>query len=82
MVDGNLDDLETFGTQTLLVTSVRRPDALIGAVVTAVLENFTDFRRLHPSLFLLKTDSLVANDAVAPLHPGAIRSFRTAGLLR
>jgi hypothetical protein len=81
MYDGNPDDVPTFGTQALLVASARQPDALIYSVVQAVLENFVDFRRLHPVLFTLQRGDLVPNVAVAPLHPGATRYFQAAGLL-
>ncbi len=81
MYHGNPDDVATFGTQTLLVASARQPDALTYAVVKAVLENFADFRRLHPALFTLKIGDLVPNGAVAPLHPGAMQYFHAAGLL-
>jgi len=81
MYDGNPDDVATFGTQALLVASARQPDSLTYAVVKAVVENFADFRRLHPALFTLTLGDLVPNGAVVPLHPGTIRYFRAAGLL-
>lgn len=79
---GNPNDVPTFGARTLLVTSVRQPDALAYAMVKAVFENFDDFRRLHPALFVLKAADLVPNEAVMPIHPGAMKYYREAGLIR
>src|SRR4029077_5570237 len=56
LYDGNPDETPTFGTQTLLVASERVPDDLAYTVVKAVLENFADFRRLHPALSTLKIE--------------------------
>lgn len=77
---GNPDDVATFGTRALLVTSSRLPDDLAYALVKAVLGDFADFRRLHPALFVLKPEDMVPSEAVMPIHPGALRYYREAGL--
>lgn len=82
MYDGNPRDTPTFGTQALLITSAQMPDHLVYAVVKAVFENFTDFRRLHPALRMLEQKDMVPSEAVMPIHPGALRYYREAGLLR
>jgi TRAP transporter TAXI family solute receptor len=82
MYIGNPEDVPTIGTQAMLVTSSDQPDALAYAVVKAVFENFNDFRRLHPALATLKVEAMVPSEAVMPIHPGALRYFREAGLLR
>ena len=81
MYDGNPADTPTFGTQTVLVTSARQPDNLAYAVAKAVLEDFAEFRRLHPALRMLKRQDMVPSEAVMPIHPGALRYYREAGLL-
>jgi len=81
MYDGNPEDTPTFGTQTLLIASARMPDDLAYAVVKALFENFDDFRRLHPELWTLKKKDMVPSEAVMPIHPGALRYYREAGLL-
>jgi uncharacterized protein len=80
--DGNPADTPTFGTQTVLVASARQPDDLAYAVVKAVMENFADFHRLHPALRLLEKKDTVPSETVMPIHPGALRYYREAGLLR
>ena len=81
MYAGNPKDTATFGTRVLLVTSARQPDDLAYAMVKAVFENFDDFRRLHPVLFVLQAQDLVPSEAVMPIHPGAMAYYREAGLL-
>lgn len=81
MYAGNPDDVATFGTQAVLVTSSDQPDELAYAAVKAVFENFTDFRRLHPSLSTLNIKDMVPSEAVIPIHPGALRYYREAGLV-
>jgi len=81
MYAGNPDDVPTIGTQAVLVTSSDQPDELAYAVVKAVFENFTDFRRLHPALSPLEIRDMVPSGAVLPIHPGALNYYREAGLV-
>lgn len=82
MYEGNPQDTPTFGTPDLLVTSARQPDELAYAMVKAVIENFADFRRLHPALSALTLKEMVPSDAVVPIHPGALRYYRQVGLIQ
>jgi TRAP transporter TAXI family solute receptor len=82
MYEGNPRAVPTFGTQALLVTSAHLPDELAYGVVKAVLENFADFRRLHPALSTLKISEMVPSTVVTPIHPGAMKYYREAGLGR
>jgi len=81
MYAGNPDDVPTIGTQAVLVTSSDQPDELAYGVVKAVLDNFADFRRLHPALSTLDIKDMVPSQAVVPIHPGALTYFRGAGLV-
>jgi len=47
-----------------------------------VFENFDDFRRLHPALYVLKAKDLVPSEVVMPIHPGALKYYREVGLIR
>lgn len=82
MYAGNPDNVSTIGTQAVLVTTSDQPDELAYGVVKAVFENFADFRRLHPALLTLDLKGMVPSEAVIPIHPGALRYYRQAGLLR
>ena len=71
MYAGNPDDVATFGTQAILVTSSNQPDELAyGVVKAAVFRNFADFRRSHPALSTLDIKDMVPSEAVVPIHPG------------
>ena len=81
MYTGNPGDVRTIGTRAVLVTSSNQPDELTYAVVKAVFENFAVFRRLHPALSTLEIKDMVPSEAVMPIHPGALKYYREAGLL-
>lgn len=75
---GAPQDVPTFGTRALLLASARLPDEAAYGLTKAVLENFEDFRLLHPALFALKPESLVPTGVVVPVHPGAQRYYHEA----
>ena len=81
MYAGNPADTPTFGTQTVLLTSARQPDDLAYALTKAVMEDFAEFRRMHPALATLDIKDMVPSETVMPIHPGALRYYREAGLL-
>src|SRR6516162_9065368 len=81
MYAGNPGDVPTIGTRAVLVSSSNQPDELIYAVVKAVFENFAVFRQLHPALSTLEIKNMVPSEAVMPIHPGALKYYREAGLL-
>lgn len=71
MYRGNDGDVMTFGVGATFVTSTAVSDDVVYEVVKAVFENLDQFRGLH-----------MANDGLsAPLHPGAERYYREAGLI-
>ena len=47
----------------------------------AVFDNFTVFRQLHPALSTLKIEEMVPRASVIPIHPGALKYYREAGLI-
>ncbi len=79
---GNPKDVRTIGSRAELVTSSDQPDALAYGIVKAVFENFADFRRLHPALSTLDLKDMVPSEAVMAIHPGALKYYREAGLIR
>jgi hypothetical protein len=81
MYAGNPGDVPTIGTRAVLVSSSNQPDELTYAVVKAVFENFAVFRQLHPAVSTLEIKDMVPSEAVIPMHPGALKYYREAGLL-
>jgi uncharacterized protein len=50
-------------------------------VVKPVFENFEEFKSLHPALAHLDRREMVQAALTAPLHPGAQRYNREAGVM-
>ncbi len=81
MYSGNADDTSTFGVGATFVSSTKTSDEAIYQIVKSVFENFSDFRKLHPAFGNLKKEEMVKDGLSAPLHAGAARYYKEAGLL-
>jgi TRAP transporter TAXI family solute receptor len=81
MYQGNPDDVVTFGVGATIVSSASVPDDVVYNVVKAVFENFDTFRKLHPAFENLSKEEMVRDALTAPLHPGAEKYYKEAGLL-
>jgi TRAP transporter TAXI family solute receptor len=78
---GQKKDVTTFGVKATVVTSADVSDELVYLVVKAVMENFDDFKKQHPAFSSLKKEDMIAAGLSAPLHPGAIKYYKEAGLM-
>ena len=78
---GQKKDVTTFGVKATVVTSNAVEADLVYLVVKAVFENFDDFRKQHPAFAPLKKEDMIADGLSAPLHEGAIRYYKEAGLM-
>jgi TRAP transporter TAXI family solute receptor len=56
-------------------------DEAVYELVKAVFENFEDFKKLHPAFANLDKEEMVSQGLSAPLHPGAEKYYREAGLM-
>ena len=81
MYRGSDGDVMTFGVGATFVTSTNVPDDVVYQVVKAVFENFDDFKKLHPAFGVLKKEEMIKDGLSAPLHPGAVRYYKEAGLM-
>lgn len=81
MYRGNTDDVMTFGVNATLVTSASVSEEMVYAVVKAVFSNFDAFKTLHPAFKYLKKSEMIKQGLSAPLHRGALRYYREAGLM-
>ncbi|MEM8788881.1 MAG: TAXI family TRAP transporter solute-binding subunit [Pseudomonadota bacterium] len=81
MYRGNDADVETFGVGATFVTSADVPEEVVYTVVAAVFDNLDQFRSLHPAFANLDAQTMANDSLSAPLHPGAERYFREAGLI-
>ncbi|MEO9655550.1 TAXI family TRAP transporter solute-binding subunit [Marinomonas sp.] len=81
MYSGSPEDVQTFGVGATFVSSTNVADELIYNVVKAVFENFETFKKLHPAFANLKKEEMVKDGLSAPLHPGAVKYYKEAGLM-
>ena len=81
MYSGNVNDTKTFGVGATFVTSTRTPEDVIYQVVKAVFENFDSFRKFHPAFRNLDKRQMIKDGLSAPLHAGAVKYYKEAGLM-
>lgn len=78
---GQENDIPTFGVKAVLVTNENVNGNTVYLLVKAILENFDEFKKLHPAYENLTKESLL-NGLSAPLHEGAKKYFEEAGLIK
>ncbi len=77
----NQEDIPTFGVKATLITSSRVPDEMVYAVTKEVFENLDEFKKLHPAYEVLTSQGMLQGLS-APIHPGAMKYYKGAGLLK
>jgi TRAP transporter TAXI family solute receptor len=81
MYRGTDNDAQTFGVGATFVSSAKVPEEVIYNVVKAVFENFDEFKKLHPAFANLKQEEMIKDGLSAPLHDGAVKYYKEAGLM-
>jgi len=81
MYRGTDTDTKTFGVGATFVSSAKVPEEIIYNVVKAVFENFDQFKKFHPCFKVLKKEEMIKDGLSAPLHKGAIKYYKEAGLM-
>ena len=81
MYRGSPKDVKTFGVGATFVSSTNVPADMVYNVVKAVFENFNDFKKLHPAFANLKKEEMIKDGLSAPLHDGAVKYYKEAGLM-
>ncbi len=75
----NDGDVPSFGVKATLCTSAKVPDDVVYAITREVFENFDKFKKLHPAYQVLKRKGMLEGLS-APIHPGAMKYYKEAGL--
>jgi len=75
------NDVKTIGVGPTLVTTREMPGEVVYDFVKAVFENFEAFKDSHIAFSTLKKEEMVKAGLTAPLHPGALKYYREAGLM-
>ncbi len=78
---GITHDTPSIGVKAVLVTSSKISDKAVYTLTKAVMDNFDAFKKLHPAYKTITKESMLEG-IVAPLHPGAKKYFKEAGLLK
>ena len=75
----NKENVETFGVKATFCTSADVPENIVYIITREIFNNLEDFKKLHPAYgVLIKHNMLEA--LIAPIHPGAMKYYKEAGL--
>jgi len=77
----NKEDVPTFGVKATFVTSAKVSDDVVYAITKEVFENFDKFKKLHPAYAVLTKENMLEGMS-APIHPGAMKYYKEAGLMK
>ncbi len=77
----NKKDAQTFGVKATFVTSAKVSNDIVYAITKEVFDNFEDFKKLHPAYAVLTKESMLTGLS-APIHPGAMKYYKEAGLMK
>ena len=72
---------KTFGVKAILVTRKDMDEKIVYHFVKTILENFEQFKRMHPAYRTLTKEDLLKGFDKRMMHPGAVKAFKEAGLL-
>lgn len=81
MYRGSDEDTMTFGVGATFVTSADVSEEAVYTVVKSVMENMDAFKKLHPAFANLDPKSMATASLSAPLHAGAAKYYKEAGLI-
>ncbi len=82
MYKGTDVDVTTFGVGATFVSSTSASEETIYQMVKSVFGNFKRFKKLHPAFNNLKQEDMIVNNLSAPLHDGAVKYYKEAGLIK
>ena len=73
-------DVASFGVKATFVTSAAIPEEHVYGLVKEIFEDFDNFKKLHPAYAVLTKQNMLQGLS-APLHPGALKYYKEAGLM-
>ncbi|AQW81297.1 TRAP transporter solute receptor, TAXI family [Campylobacter pinnipediorum subsp. pinnipediorum] len=74
-------DVNSVGVKAVLVATESTSNNAVASVVKSIIENFDEYKSLHPALKSVTKESLLEGLS-APLHPAAEAEFKKAGILK
>ena len=82
MYKGVDHDTVTYGVKAVLVTSSKASEKAVYSMVKSILDNFDKFKKLHPAYKNLTKEDLLKGFDPKLQHPGAVKAFKEAGVLK
>ncbi len=73
--------VKTVSMLATFITNEKTPDDVVYAVTKEIFENLEEFKTLHPALASLTPKSMLEG-LTAPIHPGALKYYKEAGLMK
>lgn len=77
----NKNDVPSIGVKATLVSSTKVSDDIVYAITKEVFDNLEAFKKLHPAYLVLTKENMLQGLS-APIHPGALKYYKEAGLVR
>lgn len=74
-------DVPTFGVKATICSSADVPEDVVYAITKEVFENIEELKKLHPALAVLTRENMLQGLS-APIHPGAMKYYQEAGLMK
>ena len=75
----NKENVETFGVKATFCTSADIHESVVYAITREIFDNLEDFKKLHPAYGVLTKQNMLETLS-APIHPGALKYYKEAGL--
>ncbi len=75
----NKEDAATYGVKATLCTSSDVSDEIVYAITKELFDNIEDFKTLHPAFADITKESMLTGLS-APIHDGAMKYYKEAGL--
>ncbi len=76
----NKKDIQSFGVKGTFLTSKNTSTDIVYAITKEVFNNLDEFKTIHPAYTVLTKRNMLEGMS-APLHTGAIRYYKEAGLI-
>ena len=77
----NKKNPNTFAVKATFCTIAAVPDDIVYAITKEIFDNLNKFKKLNPAYEVLTNENML--DALsAPIHPGALKYYKEAGLIK
>ena len=77
----NESPINSFGVKATVVCSADMSEEVAYKITKTIFSNLEDLKKQHPALAVLTAESMLEGLS-APMHPGAIKYYKEAGLMK